>query len=342
MKILFVYPGLWTFVVKDLEILRQRYDVRELHFHGLRDLLFLWQGVKWCDLTFSWFCTHPAFFAVIFSKILRKKSMVVSGGYDVANVPEIGYGVYCGVSLRRRIKQACSRLAFSLTGSVLAVSRDNMGETLKNAKLKPDKVYLVYHGFDHNKFKVLENIRKEPIVVTVGSISRQVIKKKGYDLLIKAAQYLPDVHFLIVGRWGEDGSIRELQAQAPPNVEFTGELKGVQLLKVFSRARVYAQISRHESFCCALAEAMLCECIPVVARRTALPEVAGDCGFYVEELTPEAVSAKIKEALAADENYGKAARERIIKEFPIEKRKKEIINEVESLCGIKSNECTRN
>lgn len=341
MKILFVHPGLWTFVAKDLEILRGRYDVRVLHFCGLRDLLVLWQGVVWCDLTFSWFCTHPAFFTVIFSKILRKKAMVVSGGYDVANVPEIGYGVYCGSSLRRRIKQVFSRFAFRLTDKVLAVSRDNMEETLRNAKVKSSKVCLVYHGFDHNKFRRLNDVKKEPVVLTVGTISRQVIEKKGYDLLVKAAQYLPEVRFLIVGGWRDD-SIRKLRAEAPSNVEFTRELKGTELLKVFSRARVYAQISRHESFCCALAEAMLCECIPVVARKTALPEVAGDCGFYVEELTPEAVAAKIKEALSAGENCGKTARERIVKEFPIEKRKKEIIDEIESLCGIKSNECTRN
>jgi len=323
MKIIFVHQGLGTFVAKDLEILRERYDVRDLHFHGPRDLFSLWRGVRWCEMSFCWFCSPHTFFTVLLSKILHKKSVVVAGGYDVANEPEIAYGVYYGSSLLRRIKQAGSRLTFRLVDLVLAVSRYNMEEALRNARVKPNKIRLLYHGFDHNKFKPLEDVKKEPTVLTVGAISHRVIKNKGYGLLMKAAQYLPEVHFLIVGGWRDDSAYK-LRVEAPPNVEFTGALKGVELLRVFSRARVYVQISRHESFGCALAEAMLCECIPVISRRAALPEVAGGCGFYVDELIPAAVAAKIKEALSANEGLGKAARERIIVKFPLETRKREL------------------
>jgi len=56
-----------------------------LHFSFL-----LFKGVLWADITFSWFADTHAFLAVLLSKLFRKKSIVVVGGYEVANVPEIG------------------------------------------------------------------------------------------------------------------------------------------------------------------------------------------------------------------------------------------------------------
>ena len=85
MKILFVYQALSTFVKKDLDILRSANAVREVHFQGINDISKLWSGVKWCDVSFSWFGKLHAFFTVLFSKMLGKKSVVISGGDDVAN-----------------------------------------------------------------------------------------------------------------------------------------------------------------------------------------------------------------------------------------------------------------
>ena len=98
-----------------------------------------------------------------------------------------------------------------------------------------------------------------------------------------------------------------------------------------AKAKVYEQASRHESFGCSLAEAMLCECIPVVSRNAAIPEVVGDCGFYVNDLNPESVAGNVKEALNVSNDLRENARERIRTHFPLEKRKRELLIAVESL-----------
>ena len=66
------------------------------------------------------------------------------------------------------------------------------------------------------------------------------------------------------------------------HIEFTGFVTDDELLGWYQRAKVYCQLSYYESFGMAAAEAMLCECVPVVTRKGALPEVVGETGFYVE------------------------------------------------------------
>ena len=94
MKILFIRQDLMSFVRKDLEILQSAHQVRDLQFRGLRDLSGLLNGVIWADLTFSWFGKLQAFFSVLFSKLMSKKCVVVAGGDDVANEPDIEYGMF--------------------------------------------------------------------------------------------------------------------------------------------------------------------------------------------------------------------------------------------------------
>lgn len=70
-----------------------------------------------------------------------------------------------------------------------------------------------------------------------------------------------------------DDSIDYLKSIATPNVEFTGFVAEDELIKWYQKAKVYNQPSWHEGFGISVAEAILCECIPVVSDCGALPEV---------------------------------------------------------------------
>lgn len=325
MKILFVHQSLMSFVQKDLNILQSAYQVRDLQFRELQDIPALVSGTLWADLTFSWFGKLHAFFAVLFSKMLGKKAIVVAGGDDVAYEPEINYGMFA-----YWWKRWCPLFVFRYADLILSVSESNRKEIIRNAKADPGKVELIYHGFDAQKWQIIDGIRKEKLVLTVGRITEETLPAKGLELFVRSAAYLVDVSFVLVGP-SPDGTVNKLKAIASSNVTFTGVTPGEELLKMYSRAKVYVQVSVHESFGCSLAEAMLCECIPVVSRKAAIPEVVGNCGFYIEKLEPEDVAEKIKEALSVPEDLGKKARERIITLFPLEKRKKELFEAVESV-----------
>ena len=94
---------------------------------------------------------------------------------------------------------------------------------------------------------------------------------------------------------------------------------------------MYVQVSAHEGFGVAVAESMLCGCIPVVTPRYALPEVVGDCGFYVPYGDEKATAEAIKKALDAPDELGKKARERIKKLFSMERREKELVDLIEGI-----------
>ena len=103
------------------------------------------------------------------------------------------------------------------------------------------------------------------------------LERKGHRPFVLAARELPDVRFVLAGRWDDD-AIDVLRADAPENVLFTGYLEDEELDAWFRRAAVYAQPSLHEGFGLSLAEAMLAGAVPVVTKAGALPEVVGDVG----------------------------------------------------------------
>jgi glycosyltransferase involved in cell wall biosynthesis len=271
------------------------------------------------DLCYIWFSGVHAFWALVAARILTKKIVIVAGGYDAVYMPEIGYGLkYENKGWRR------AYFAFRHADQVLAVSES----ILKSMAVvgKADNVRTVYHGFDSHHF-VPAGVKRD-IVITVGHIKWSNVKRKGFEFYVRAAAKMPIVKFVIVGRYYDD-SIDYLKSIATPNVEFTGYLSDNELHHLMQQARVYCQLSAHEGFGCALAEAMLSECIPVVTDRGSLPEVAGPDAFYVDYGDVEGTAQAIRNALTAES--GRKYRERIMELFPLEAREKRLCELMESL-----------
>lgn len=315
-KIAFVYYSHSTFVENDYEILSNHFVISRVEYKKIWDAFKIMMAVLKSDISFSWFADGWAFFAVLFSKLFRKKSIVVVGGYDVAREPEINYGLF----VKSKIRQWMGKYVLNHADMLLPVSN-----YVKNACYKylthPRDLFVLYNGVDDKKFK--PEGRKEDLIITVVSGGlRDIIKVKGIDTFINAAKLFPDVEFKVFGL--SENDIKTLKAlDLPKNIELFGYLPQEELIAHYQRAKVYCQLSFIESFGMALAEAMSSECIPVVTNKGALPEVAENTGFYVSYGDLEATAKAIKEALKSDK--GKEARERIKKMFPIEKREKELI-----------------
>lgn len=306
-----------TFVKKDLEILKEAFEVRTLKYSNKKDIPKLIWGVLTTDVNFSWFALGYATTAVFLSKLFGKKSIVVAGGWDVVNMPEIGYGAMQG---SKRIRY--TKFTLKYADKVVAVSESTKKDVIK--WVNNSNVEVVYHGFEIDQ----KQFMKEDLVITVATSSWQTIKLKGLDTFVMTARFLPDMRFMIIGPQIDD-PIDYLKNLAPPNVEFIGYTPYEKMIQFFAKAKIYVQVSAQESFGSALAEAMLCKCVPVVTNRGALPEVVGDAGFYVPYGDPEHTAEKIIEALKSDK--GKVARKRIKTLFPLEKRKEKlimIINEI--------------
>jgi glycosyltransferase involved in cell wall biosynthesis len=320
------YKKFASFIKNDYDILSNYYSVEEVKLEGLRDIPRLAAAIMRCDISFTWFAGEHAFPAVLLSKALGKKSIVVAGGYDVANEPEIDYG------LMRTQKSKSARMAIFVlrhADKVLAVSDFNRKEILNY--IGSETVELVYNGVDCDLFRP-EGEKDRDLIITVGGVTKGNLRKKGLEAFVKTAAHLPEERFVLVGQ-AYDNAIQHLKAIAPSNVEFAGGLPFDKLLKLYQKSKVYCQLSYHESFGLSLAEAMACECVPVATERGALPEVVGNTGFYV----PFGDAIKGAEAIQAalESDLGEEARKRIKALFSRERRVKKLATITEELCSAK-------
>jgi glycosyltransferase involved in cell wall biosynthesis len=328
-KVLFIRPGISPFIQKDLNLLEEQEHLNvkvidaalsRRNVKGtLITLLNFVEGILWADVSFSWFADFNAFLAVLLATICRKKSIVVTGGYDVANEPNISYGIM------RLPKSRSARMArFVLRhGDMILPFSDYAAEQVlginQNANLKALPL-----ACDSEKFA--PGGQKENLVLTVCVVVQSNISRKGLRTFVESARYVPEAKFVLVGAHVDD-AINYLKAIAPPNVEFTGYVSEGELIRWYQRAKVYCQLSYQEGEGAggALGEAMACECIPVVSEKAiALRETVGDCGFCVPYGDIDATVGAVKKALDSLPEAGRESRGRMISLFSMRQRGEEL------------------
>jgi glycosyltransferase involved in cell wall biosynthesis len=209
-------------------------------------------------------------------------------------------------------------------------SNYSLTEIERNTPIPRERVTVVHHGVP-DPFGDASGDR-DRVALTVGAIDRTTLVQKGQLPFVQAARELPDVRFVFAGKWLDD-AVEELRAVASENVELTGWLSDEDLHERFRRAAVYVQASRHEGFGLAVAEAMLAGCVPVVMDVTAMPEVVGDAGILISSQEPKVVAAGVRDALEKGPEGGLRARERILHEFPMERRREGLLRVVAQALG---------
>ncbi len=328
-KILFSTPAGSTFCLKDELLLRKHYEVKAIDYswNKRRSILIfpikVFFGTLWCDLTFSWFASFHAFFTVIFSKVFRKKSIVVIGGYDVAKIPEMGYGLMTYPIIPHMVK-----FVLKNADKVLTVDDSLKENIVRNTGVSRTNIETIPTGYDAEIWKP-SGQKKEDLVITVAIVTGENrMRVKGVETFVRAAEYLPVVKFILIGSC-DDKSMNYLKSIAPANVEFSGFIPNQELSQWYSRAKVYCQLSKFEGLPNALCEAMLCKCVPVATRIGGMPNAIGDAGFYVPYGDVKATVVAINKALNC--NKARGARERIKKMFPLKKREEKLLKEIDEL-----------
>lgn len=317
-RILFIHNSLTEFVRLDLEGLRKHYDVTE-HYENSRWInpAVLWRLVKEHDLVFGWFASWHTFLPLMMASISHTPSVLVVGGYDLANMPEIGYG-----HQRGGIKKWISRRTMRFASRLITNSIYSRDEAIKNAAVFTQQIQAVYHGVP-DQFGTLPPGPRARMALTVGNVDHSNLQRKGHEPFVRAAALLPDVSFVLVGNW-KGNAIEYLRSIATANVTFTGRLSHEGLLGYYRKAAVYVQASLHEGFGLSVAEAMLAGCVPVTTGAGALPEVTGECGERLQAADPEEIAQAVRAALAYPEEARARIRLRILEKFPMKNRREQL------------------
>ena len=317
-KLLFISACNSTYVKTDLSILEKSFKVRTLIISNwkknLGKISEIYKGVLWADISYIWFADFVALLVIFFSKLLKKKTVVVIAGYELTKIPEFKYGGQLTLISRMKIKYVLKN-----ADRILTVSDFSKNEIGKFVDLRKVRMIHLGEGLDCEDVKN----KKENLVVTVGKAQRNprnIMKLKGLDTFVKAAKQIPEAEFVIIGEY--DNETYNYLREGSSNIIFTGNLSKEQTLKWFRKAKVYCQISYRESFGLALLEAMNYGCIPVVTSNGALPEVVGDTGYYVRYGDVEDTVKAINKALKSKNN--EQARERAEEMFPLQKREEEL------------------
>jgi len=325
MKILFVHNHLSHFVQIDLQLLQQQWDVHEWYEQSPPiNVLAVAHAVRQSDLIIGWFASWHTFWPFTLARLMGKPSLIIIGGYDVANMPEIGYG-----HQRGGVKKWISRWIVHIASRCITFSNYSQKEIERNLGLTSSQIPLIYLGVP-DPFATIDNRARENLALTVGAVDHSNLLRKGHEAFVQAAASLPEMTFALVGLWCDDAA-HLLRSMATPNVVLTDWLEPRELNSYFMKAAVYVQASQHEAFGLSVAEAMLAGCIPVVTQSGSLPEVVGECGVYIPSSSPGDIVTGIEEASSLPKAARFEARERILNRFSIEQRKQSLAQVINSL-----------
>ena len=203
----------------------------------------------------------------------------------------------------------------------------------------PDKVELVYHGFDLSRFsyqktEIRENNGTDPdnpvIILSVG----RLVEKKGTDILLEALARLPaHLHWRLVHAGG--GPLKDrLQRRAKAlgiaaRVHWRGARTQVELLAEYRAADLFVLASRvardgdRDGLPNVLAEAQSQGLACVATNVAGIPELIepGTTGLLVAPEAPEEL-ARALESLVGDparrRSLGEAGRQRVTRKFGLE------------------------
>jgi glycosyltransferase involved in cell wall biosynthesis len=185
----------------------------------------------------------------------------------------------------------------------------------------------VYYGYDDTFFKPNPSVvRQKESFVTIGNLNEPyAFRRKGYDLIIELARIRPDLHFTLVG-W--DG-VRQIDA--PDNLRILKFMNQEEVVQCLSGHEFYFQLSMMEGFPNALAEAMLCGCIPIGSNVSGIPHIIGDTGFILYTRQVDALNQLVITALADERRnvLSLSARNRISTLFTRQNRLDGLLKSVE-------------
>ncbi len=326
MKILLASANAATFVERDARILRERHSVTEYiipsHLWPSAEAMRL---VRSHDLVVLWFATVRALPLVLALTACKKPLVTIIGGYEAVHLPEIGYG-----TAHKPVDRQITKFILRKSRRIVSVSRSSQESLLTHFTCDTAELAIITHGFED--LAAGRDLAKAREVLSVGNVNKSSWRVKGQRDFFAAAAALPETRFIHVGHVDLALLEREFGGLSS-NLKLMGRLPFERVIELYARAAVYVQLSRHESFGCSTAEAMLFGCFPVVSNRFALPEVVGDCGTIVKDLDVPSICTAISQALDAPPASREKARRRILEEFSYAKRRDALLGLIEQIAG---------
>jgi glycosyltransferase involved in cell wall biosynthesis len=188
---------------------------------------------------------------------------------------------------------------------VIAVSESARRDILERFRLSATQVVAIPLAAAH--FSPVAGEEDDRIAAALGLPPRYVLyagtiqPRKNVELLVDtfaATSRGPD-ELLIAGRV-RPGYRPRFLTQPPPGVRYLGPVSDPALAVLYRRALALFSPSSYEGFGLSLLEAMASGCLVVAGRNSAIPELVGDCGILLPDLTVDTVREALERVLRGD------------------------------------------
>ena len=337
-KVLLVTPAFPSFVRQDIMMLLERYELivntynwtqkTKAPLYLLAQFFHILVHIQQVSFVLVHFGGYWSFFPAILGKFFGKPVYIILHGTDCASIPALNYG-----SLRIPLLKWFCKKSYEWASMLLPVSQ-SLVYTENNFLQKERKVtngfmahfpnlktayQVIPNGFDVEFWKLDKGTKKKPDSFLAVLSAPQYILKGG-DLILELAKRLESCTFFIAGMDKPSG------LDVPKNIQFLGQLSAEQLKAYYQKTTFYFQLSAFEGFGCALCEAMLCGCIPIVSQVNNLPEIVGNNGVLLTHrdinLLEKLVISRIQSGVTQEHqnevsstiinNYSKAVRKALL------------------------------
>lgn len=181
---------------------------------------------------------------------------------------------------------------------VVTPSQATADDAIALYRVPYDRIRVVHHGVRPPATQATGP--REPMILSVGVLHRR--KRipeliEGHRLYMeRAPKEPPPCRLVVVG--GPAGDEQRVRDAAGPGGEILGFVSREELDDLYRRAALFVYPSALEGFGMPVAEAMSHGCPVLVARNSALTEVAGEVGLYLDDARPEGIAQALENALA--------------------------------------------
>lgn len=199
---------------------------------------------------------------------------------------------------------------------IIAVSEATKKDILKFYHVVPEKVRVIHHGYDKERFRPFQ---KQEDCDTINQVKHKYKIHKPYILyvgalqprknilgLVKAFELLKNDAYELVIAGGKAWLYRELfeyarKTSARDNIIFTGRFETEELPALLWGAEVFVLPSLYEGFGLPAIEAMACGTPVITSNVSSLPEIAGQSAILVNPTKSEEIARAIQQVLESNE-----------------------------------------
>lgn len=194
------------------------------------------------------------------------------------------------------------------SAAIIAVSEATKMDIVKTFDISPEKVHVVYNGYDSGKFHY--SVDPTPVLkrldISVGKyflFVGSILRHKNIVRLVQAfARQDTSMSLVIAGSCKDLGCLKEVMNASAGlwagRVRFLEYVSDDDLPSLYSGAVAFVLPSLHEGFGVPIIEAMACGTPVITSNCSAMPEVAGDAALLVDPYSVESIAHAMRELLS--------------------------------------------